>query len=181
VLFTVSEGLRGGLEGSVRAALGVLSANALYFALSAAGLAAIVASHGVFAAIKYFGAGYLIWLGARNLVAPAPLAPTEPAVPGDTPNRGAVARGFLLQGANPKAILFFASILPQFIDPARPVWLQVLILGATSTILELIVLTGYGALASAAAPLARQPRFARSTRRASGVLLIGAGLGLARS
>jgi homoserine/homoserine lactone efflux protein len=182
VLFTISEGIRGGVRSSIGAAAGIVAANGVYFVLSAAGLAAIVASYDVFAATKYVGAAYLIWLGAKSVLASSrDAAASEAATPAAASARGAVARGFLLQGASPKTLLFFASILPQFIDTARPVWLQVLILGVTSIVLELLLLTGYGVLASTAAPLARKPGFARGARWASGVLLIGAGLGLARS
>jgi len=67
--------------------------------------------------------------------------------------------------------------LPQFIDRGRPVVLQLLVLGVTSIVLELVVLAAY---ASAAARVATAPRFATATSRLSGVLLVGAALGLLR-
>ena len=88
--------------------------------------------------------------------------------------------GALLQGANPKALLFFTAILPQFIEPARSLAWQVLILGVSSIVVEFFILLAYGQLAGRAVLAARNPRFDKLTNRAAGVLLIGAGLGIAR-
>ena len=88
--------------------------------------------------------------------------------------------GFLLQAANPKALLFFVAILPQFIDAHRNVALQIFILGASSIVVEFIILFTYGQLAGRALATARSPRFEKLTNRVAGSLLVGAGIGLAR-
>ena len=61
--------------------------------------------------------------------------------------RGVYLGALTLQLANPKALLFFLALLPQFIDPAVPVVPQMLILAATSMVPEFCILTGYGWLA----------------------------------
>jgi len=71
------------------------------------------------------------------------------------------------------------SLLPQFINPAEPVAWQVAILGMSSVVAEFFVLVSYGFLAGRASHLARQPRFMRLTDRVAGILLVGAGAGLA--
>jgi homoserine/homoserine lactone efflux protein len=88
--------------------------------------------------------------------------------------------GFFVQGANPKALLFFTAILPQFIDPHHAIAYQVLILGVSSILVEFTVLFVYGQLAGRALSAARNPRFESLTNRIAGSFLIVAGLGLAR-
>lgn len=75
--------------------------------------------------------------------------------------------------------MFFIALLPQFIDPGRPVAVQVLILGVTSVVIEFFVLAAYGYLAARAAGIARQPGFITLTNRFSGGMLVAAGAGLA--
>jgi threonine/homoserine/homoserine lactone efflux protein len=88
--------------------------------------------------------------------------------------------GFLLQAANPKAILFFTAILPQFINAHHNVAFQIFILGISSIVVEFIILFTYGQLAGRALAIARNPRFEKLTNRIAGSLLMCAGVGLAR-
>jgi threonine/homoserine/homoserine lactone efflux protein len=83
--------------------------------------------------------------------------------------------------ANPKALVFFVALLPQFIDIRRPIAPQVAILAATSVLIEFFVLGAYGYLAGRASALAHRPRFIKQTNLASGVMLIAAGAGVALS
>ena len=79
-----------------------------------------------------------------------------------------------LQLANPKTLIFFVAILPQFVDPRLAIGPQMVWLAAGSIIPEFFILAGYGWLASRAARVARDPRYARWTDRAAGVLVLGA-------
>jgi len=89
-------------------------------------------------------------------------------------------QGVLLQLANPKAILFFTALLPQFVDPAHAIAPQIGVLAVTSIVSEFVVLAGYAWLAArGGALLVARPRLARATDAAAGTCLIGAGLGLA--
>ena len=151
VFYVVSQGARGGLGRALPATAGIISANVIYFTLSATSLGAIIAaSSRFFTAAKWAGAAYLIYLGVKALRSSG--ASREVALGAAMPAaQGAARRVYLgaltLQLANPKALLFFLALLPQFIDPARPVAQQMLILAATSMLPEFFILMGYGWLA----------------------------------
>lgn len=180
VLLVLSQGLARGTRASICPNLGILAGNALYFLLSATGLGAVlVASYALFATIRWVGAAYLVWLGiaafrGRSAVLSAGPAPGAPAGAGRM-----FANGFVLQVANPKALVFFTALLPQFIDPRGPVIRQVAILAATSVVIEFGVLLLYGALAGRATALASRPRFTTLANRLAGTMLVAAGVSTA--
>jgi homoserine/homoserine lactone efflux protein len=178
VLFVLSQALRRGGRGSLWANAGVLTGNAFYFLLSAAGLGAVLlASHGLFTLVRWCAAAYLVYLGLRLLLAPGRHGPAD--VPGGVgPGWGVLRQGFVLQAANPKALVFFVALLPQFIDPSGDVLLQVAVLGASSVAVEFVVLLAYGLAAGRLAGWVRRPGVARATDRVAGSLLVGAGVGL---
>ena len=181
VLYVLSQAIRCGPGKSVWASGGILSANILYFALSATSLGAlIVASYRLFFLINWIGSAYLIYLGLSNFFGKTSAIALPESGGQDRSSHRILRDGFFLQAANPKALLFFTAILPQFIDPRGRVGWQVLILGVSSTLIEFIILFIYGQLAGRALATARSPRFERITNWAAGSLLIGAGVGLAR-
>jgi homoserine/homoserine lactone efflux protein len=169
VFYVVSQGIRA-FPRAVPATLGILSANACYFALSATSLGALIAASARFFTIaKWAGAAYLIYLGIKSLRSAAvshSIALTGTTTPGDREARGGHPPGvdtrgndrrqiylgaLTLQLSNPKALLFFLALLPQFIDTQRAVAPQMLILAATSMLPECCILLAYGWLAHGAA------------------------------
>lgn len=155
VFYTVSQGVRGSLRRTLPSAAGILTANGIYFALSATSLGAIIAASAQFFTIaKWIGAAYLIYLGVKALRSANSMHSValggEPAQQGRD-LRNVYLGALTLQLANPKALLFFLALLPQFIDPSIPVVPQMLILAATSMVPEFCILTGYGWLAHRAA------------------------------
>jgi homoserine/homoserine lactone efflux protein len=155
VFYVVSQGVRGALRRTLPAAAGILTANGIYFALSATSLGAIIAASARFFTVaKWVGAVYLIYLGIKALRSAGSMHSVALGVEG-AGNEGALRSVYLgaltLQLANPKALLFFLALLPQFIDPSVSVVPQMLILAATSMLPELCILTAYGWLAHRAA------------------------------
>jgi homoserine/homoserine lactone efflux protein len=181
VLTVVSLALSAGARAGVGVSLGILTANAFYFILSATGIGTILlASYDLFFLIKWLGAAYLIWVGLRMLLSRANVVESAgEAAPVGRRTLRPFTHGVVTQGANPKALVFFTALLPQFIHPGSSIALQVLILAASSILIELAVLCIYVAVCHRARGVMRRPHFATALNRAGGALLIGAGAGLA--
>lgn len=175
VMLVIAYGLTLGARRSLAASAGILSANAIYFALSATSLGALlVTSQTFFLIIRWCGAAYLVYLGLAALFGqPSPLTVSKAAARERTVSSIYFA-GLTLQLANPKTLVFFVAILPQFVDPRLPIGAQMSWLAAGSVIPEFFILAGYGFAASRAARLATDARYAQITDRAAGVLVLAA-------
>ncbi|SDD95306.1 LysE family transporter [Rhodococcus tukisamuensis] len=157
----LNHGLRHGYWNIVGLQLGLL----LQILIVAAGIGALLASSALaFTVIKWFGVAYLVYLGVRQWRA----APTE--VSADTEGRGRsaaalIARGFLVNASNPKAVVFMLAVLPQFLDPAAPLAPQYAAIAATMVAVDVMVMTGYTGLAARVLAVMRSPRQQRVTGR----------------
>jgi homoserine/homoserine lactone efflux protein len=161
------------------AAVGVQAGNSIYFLLSAVGLGAILgASETLFLAVKYVGAVYLIYLAGRTLGNAARAAEIGPA-----PAAASLTRPFwqavLTQLANPKSVLTFGALMPQFIDPTGNLVLQYAVLAAVCVISEIPVLAVYGWLAAQGRRAFAGAWLGLWRERISGALLIAVGASLA--
>ena len=180
VLFVFAHGLRYGGPKSLWANGGILAANSFYFAISATGLGMLInTSHHAFQAVKYVGAAYLIVTGVRMMLGKGSAFHADPAAIPAVRGPVILGRGFVLQAANPKALIFFTALLPQFVTPSQPIALQMVLLGVTSIVIEFFVLMGYGYLASQLSRLGTSPRFSRRMNVAAGAMLTVCGAGLA--
>ena len=177
VMMVVAYGIARGWQKSLFVTLGILAGNAIFFTLSATGLGgALMASPYLFMGIKYLGAAYLVYLGLSAIFGrPSPI--TLSRIDGQ-PESGAkiFGKALMLQLTNPKSMLTFVAILPQFIDPLKPIGIQMLILAGCSIIPEFFILLGYGMLASKASHLATQEKYALITERIAGTLVLTAGV-----
>lgn len=158
-------------------AAGDLSANAIQMILAGAGLATILANarYG-FAVIKWCGAAYLVWMGVRIIISSLNDKGVETAPP--TSLGRLWLRGFVTSAANPKAIVFFAALFPQFIDPGSPLLPQMLILGSTYVVIDALFLSMYSGFASWLSN-AIQSQYRHLIDRAAGASLIGVAILLA--
>jgi len=182
VLLVVSQAVTSGFRASARGALGIITGNAIYFALSALGLGALlVASETLFNIIRLVGAAYLGWLGIRLLLTrPDSLTRLDTVpIPQPSRDRRCFSQGLLTQITNPKALLFFTALLPQFVDTTEgALAVQFVALAVVSICVELPVLLAYGWLAERGRQHVSS-RWATLGERAAGTLLIGTGLNLA--
>lgn len=159
----------------------------------AVGLGALIAaSSTAFAIVKWVGVAYLIWLGIKQFRAPVPTAapqsntvdvsryPADPASvePAASParSRQLFLRGWMVNSFNPKGTVFLLAVVPQFLDLARPLPLQYVVIGATLAFTDLVVMAGYTALAARVLGLMRSPRQLKTLNRIFGCLFVGAGV-----
>lgn len=118
VVMTLTNALRHGRNETLGGILGVATGALVVAAISATGLGLLLATSALaFTALKFVGAAYLVYLGIRLWRAPA-FRFEEKATP-DVDFGKRFLEGITLQLTNPKAIFFFLSVFPQFIDPAR--------------------------------------------------------------
>jgi threonine/homoserine/homoserine lactone efflux protein len=175
---TLAGGRAEGLASSVGTGLGGM----VHVVAGSLGVSAIVlASAEWFTALKLLGAAYLIWLGARTI-----LAARRDAVPGFEAARSAIGvrrafrEGVLVEALNPKTAAFFLAFVPQFVDPgAGTVAVQFMMLGFLSVVLNTLadIAVAFGASRIRDAATAR-PGLLRRIREASGAAMVALGLAL---
>jgi threonine/homoserine/homoserine lactone efflux protein len=184
VLFVVSRGVALGRRAALATVLGNASGFALQLLLVSIGVGAIVArSDAVFTTIKLIGAAYLILLGIRNIRDRKQLAKLfGPASDVEVKSlRRIIREGFFVGATNPKGVLIFTAVLPQFIDRSQGhVTLQLVLLGTICIVIALLS-DGTWALASGTARqwLGRSSRRLERLSGVGGAMLIGLGVGLA--
>jgi len=177
VMQVIGHSLGNGWRASQASILGIFAANALYCALSVLGLGAVIlAAPSVFEAIKWCGALYLGWLGLGALrAACSPRSPIQPPALRARP-LALFRQSFVLQGANPGAVLYFCTLLPVFAGDVEGAPVRIAVLGLVATLLEYPVLLGYALLASHARRWFSGPAARRGLDALSGsALLLAAG------
>jgi len=147
----------------------------------ALGLSAVLLSSArLFDAVRLVGAAYLVYLGLTT-IRHARRQAAVPAACGARTRVTAFRQGFLSTITNPKPLLFFATYLPQFVDPNARVAPQVFALGAFHCLVGAIWLTTYANLVGRLQPVLARERVRRRLERATGTVLIALGLRVALS
>lgn len=169
----------GGLFGARRTmatALGGVSGFAILIALSISGLGALLmASEQLFNTVRWLGALYLMWLGYRTWRTPIVL---QSATSGRNSTRSFYSlftEGLIVALSNPKAILFFAAFLPQFLDPTASLLLQFVIMAVTLAVIEFVFEVGLAASSERLLPWFSRDRNSRWFQRTTGGVFVGAG------
>jgi threonine/homoserine/homoserine lactone efflux protein len=182
VLFVVSRGVALGRRAAVVTAIGNAAGVYMQVVTVALGVGAVIERSVVLlGAIRLLGAAYLVYLGVQAIRHRRALASVL-----DMGSRVAVRRNLALQGfvvgiSNPKGIVFFTAILPQFVDPAgAPVPLQMLALGAIAVGIAVVSDSAWGMVAGTARGwLASSPRRLEALGGVGGLTMIGLGVRLA--
>lgn len=147
MLLALSNGIAGGMRRAVWGILGAALGSSIVIGVVALGLGSLLAaSVWLFDALRAAGVGYLMWLGYK-------LWHSEPADVGTTLHDArsaphgsrALLKSLAVALSNPKALLFFAAFLPQFVDTAQPQGGQYLVLGAIFVGIDTLIMLAYAA------------------------------------
>jgi threonine/homoserine/homoserine lactone efflux protein len=182
---TIRNTLVGGRAGGVATAAGVVSGLAAWTVASSAGLAALlVASQPLFLAIRLIGAAYLIFLGLQALRAAIFQRPRQADGTAVAPRarlRRTVAyrQGLLSNLSNPKIVVFFLSLFPQFVTRGQGAFVSLLLLGLIFCSITLAWLTLYAVVVARIGDFLRRDRVRRALEATTGLVLVGLGLRLA--
>jgi threonine/homoserine/homoserine lactone efflux protein len=183
-LLAMSNGARFGWSVAVIGGSGRLPAFVILVGLTVVGLGALLAaSESAFTVLKWVGAAYLLYLGAKIWRAPvvqvaaddAPATVARPAL------GGLMRREFLIAISNPKAILIFTAFFPQFLDRSQEPGSQLLVMGVTFLVLEAVALGLYALAGAGAGRFLSSPRGQKLLNRLSGGALMAAGTAMALS
>jgi len=182
-VLSMTHGLAYGVQKTSATIAGLQLGLAVILLVAGVGVGALLlASATAFTVVKFAGAAYLIWLGLKQWRSPvnAQAAGAEAllAQPGVPPVRERFVMGFLTNVTNPKGIVFMVAVLPQFIDPQRPLWLQLLVLLVTTIGVDLVVMHGYAYLASRAQRWLATAKARRAQNRVFGGVLMAMGASL---
>lgn len=171
-LLMLSNSLAHGAKRSIATAAGDLTANLFQMLAAGLGLAALLtAFESALFWIKWAGVAYLAVMGLQMVLT------KNGAGPGEARGRASLKKlwlqGFATSAANPKAVIFFAALFPQFISAAAPFWPQFIVLSATYLVMDGIMLSLYGAGAGWLAARVTAKTQGR-LKRIGGGLMIGA-------
>jgi len=173
MLYVLARSLAGGTRSGLRSTAGTALGGMGHVLAATLGVSALImASATAFEALRFAGAGYLVWLGVQTLRSAG-----MPLEPGGGGIDRAFRQGVITELLNPKTALFFLTFLPQFVQPQRgPLAAQLLLLGTVSVLLnsstDVLVAVLSGRLGIL---LRRSPRWWKRQRVSSGLLLIGLG------
>lgn len=183
-LFAIATGMARGKAALPAAVAGMNAATLVWFGAAALGLGALIAAFPqAFRLMALAGALYVAWLALQSLR--AAVWPSAPATTSDGPSvhqaRNAFWDGFMVQIANPKAILFFTGVLPPFLDAGRPMAPQLPMFALGTIGMDVLTMSAYGLGGAALAARLSRPAFRRGFDLAVGLLLLlASGLIVAR-
>ncbi len=185
MLLVMSHGARHGLRRSTATMAGCLTALLIMISISAAGLGVFLRTWPtLFNILRLAGAAYLIVLGIKTWRTAARTGASAASDDGKNTHgqqtTGALFRnGFLVASSNPKAILFAAALLPQFMSPTAHWLVQFLVLVSTFAAIEVSWYFIYAGFGSRLGTLLRGEKIARVFQRATGRIFVGFGAAMA--
>ena len=177
VMLTIANSLAHGTRAGLVTIAGTSVATSILLVAGGMGLAWVLTSLAAwFDWVRWGGAAYLIYLGGRQWLSRVhELAEPTEARPGHS----IFWQGFVVSITNPKTILFYAAFFPQFLDPARPVGPQLVVMSVLFLVIAVLFDGCYAVLSGRLRPWLTGERRGRIRNRVTGSLLICTGLVLA--
>ena len=171
---TIRNSLRGGSRAGVRTAIGVSAGQATWTLVTAAGLTGVLAASGeAYAALRFAGIGYLLYLGGQSLAAAVRGSSTLSIRAGvanpDAKPASALFEGLISNLTNPKMLAFFPSLLPQFGDSLPGLVSH----GLGFSLMTMVWLTAYALAVARLGNVLLRPTILRSLEALTGACLIG--------
>jgi RhtB (resistance to homoserine/threonine) family protein len=180
---TIRNTLVGHRGGGVATALGVSTGQAIWAIATSAGLSVLLAaSHPVFVALRIAGAAYLVYLGLealRDAVRRTARPGKALAHSGRMTSRRAFRQGLLSNLGNPKMVVFFTSLLPQFVGPGGGGFSSLLLLGLLFGVMTFSWLALYTVAVAKVRAWVLRTRVRRALDAITGTVLVALGLRLA--
>ncbi|MEM7359427.1 MAG: LysE family translocator [Pseudomonadota bacterium] len=173
-ILMLSNSLGSGFQRARMTAAGDLSANFIQMTAAAIGLASIITQFSAFFVIvKWAGVSYLLYLGIRLILSKPADQGLQQAAPRS--RSSLYWQGFITSMSNPKAVIFFAALFPQFLDSSQPLLMQFVALSLTYLVVDGLFLCFYGKFAEVIAGRYLKP-FAHRFNQVAGSLYIGAAI-----
>jgi len=183
MLYVIARSSGQGTKAGIISALGIGAGCILHILAAVIGLSALIAQSALaFDIIKYIGAAYLVYLGARSVLSKRQSVKIDKNLQ-RLSYKKIFWQGFITNVLNPKVALFFLAFLPQFINIDKSnTSLQILFLGTwfdiVGTLVNILVALLFGKIG---AWLSKSPAFIQWQERITGVILIGLGIKVALS
>ncbi|CAM5212321.1 LysE family transporter [Oligella ureolytica] len=177
---SMAAGLRYGMWPGAALVCGLIVGYTIQFIISVVGVAAVIkTSPLLFEIIKWVGVSYLIYLGIKQYRSPVSMIRVDVSnMPSATAGK-LFMQGFLVDITNPKAAIFLLAVIPQFVDPTRPLMLQYVLICLTLCAVDLVIMLGYVALAANLVKLLKNPHITARINKIFGVCFILAALSMA--
>ncbi|MDX1302813.1 homoserine/homoserine lactone efflux protein [Photobacterium sp.] len=175
---SINNGMVYGLRKSVISIIGLQIGLAFYIILIGMGVGVLVSQSAIaFTAIKWVGVTYLIWLGIQKFQENA--TTSSVGAPLETSEWRLFRKAIVVNLTNPKTVIFFAALLPQFLDPTGSQNLQIIQMGTTTIVVDTCVMLIYVILAAKLSRYIQSPRILKKLNRVFGSMFISCGALLA--
>lgn len=176
----MSSGLNHGFKRGYFTTFGLILGILTQIVLVGAGLGALIATSSLgFAIVKWLGVAYLVFLGVQQWRAPAKPLVAQAAESVQVTRRQLVMRGWAINAVNPKGTVFLLAVVPQFLNLHQSLSSQYLVIAATLSFTDAVVMAGYTALAARVLSALRSESHLKAMNRVFGSLFVAAGALLA--